>query len=496
VSYPLPAIIEEHLPIIIFVSVGLGRSTLPLAADCFLPRSLLAAIDRDPAAMARPIAFLRHSKNVYSLSQALIRRGQLRRNRGELESSERDYLTALDLIGRQAERAADVAIRSQLFATATESYDAIITLAADRGDLDRCFRYSEQARAFLFRSADPSVPASSDWACVADEAKRRNDLVIEYAVLPNRLLVWCFAGGRMTLHEQPLGEDELKEFVRAAETLRRPALERLSGVLLKSIDLSVRRNLIFIPDKELRSVSFAALIDPETHSYVLRKATVRVVPSATWYCSHPQRLTVKPVTLLALGDPAFNRQLFSSLSPLRQAGFEAMQIASLYARPTVLTASSATPGQFLRLAGKADVIHFAGHAFTDSRDPLLSALVLSAQGPDASGLLYAKDILRMRLRRSPSIVLSACATAGGAAYGRGISNVAFAFLAAGAHTVVAATAPVSDEDTFLLLLDYHRRIAAGQSPEWALRDAQLSMLDRSDSDREDISRWGLFEVIG
>ncbi|HXH41837.1 MAG TPA: hypothetical protein VNN08_24650, partial [Thermoanaerobaculia bacterium] len=41
VSYPLPAIIEEHLPIIIFVSVGLGRSTLPLAADCFLPRSLL-----------------------------------------------------------------------------------------------------------------------------------------------------------------------------------------------------------------------------------------------------------------------------------------------------------------------------------------------------------------------------------------------------------------------------------------------------------------------
>ncbi|HXH39771.1 MAG TPA: hypothetical protein VNN08_14175, partial [Thermoanaerobaculia bacterium] len=45
VSYPLPAIIEEHLPIIIFVSVGLGRSTLPLAADCFLPRSLLATDD-------------------------------------------------------------------------------------------------------------------------------------------------------------------------------------------------------------------------------------------------------------------------------------------------------------------------------------------------------------------------------------------------------------------------------------------------------------------
>jgi CHAT domain-containing protein len=223
---------------------------------------------------------------------------------------------------------------------------------------------------------------------------------------------------------------------------------------------------------------------------------VRVVPSATWYCSHPQRLAVKPVTILAVGDPAFNRQLFSSLSPLRQAGPEAMEIASLYACPTVLTASSATPGQFLRAAGKADVIHFAGHAFTDSCDPLLILLVLSSQGLDASCLLYAKDILRMRLRRSPSIVLSACATAGGAAYGRGISNVAFAFLAAGANTVVAATAPVSDEDTFFLLRDYHRRVAAGQSPESALREAQLSMLDRSESGGDDISRWGLFEVIG
>ncbi|HET9229161.1 MAG TPA: CHAT domain-containing protein, partial [Thermoanaerobaculia bacterium] len=169
------------------------------------------------------------------------------------------------------------------------------------------------------------------------------------------------------------------------------------------------------------------------------------------------------------------------------------QIADLYGGATLLADTSATRGAFVRAAPDAAVIHVAGHALPDPREPRRSFLVLRPDRPGDTGALSAVDVVGLDLSGTRLIVLSVCRGVAGGDVGReSVSGLAAGFLAAGAGSVVASLWNVSDEATRDLMVELHRRYRATGTPAQSLRAVQLAALQRGDPPAE----WAGFTAYG
>jgi CHAT domain-containing protein len=106
--------------------------------------------------------------------------------------------------------------------------------------------------------------------------------------------------------------------------------------------------------------------------------------------------------------------------------------------------------------------------------PLDSAVILARDGD--SYKLYARDIIKQKLQ-ARLVTISSCHGAGTRAYtGEGLVGLAWAFLHAGAHQVIAALWEVNDNATPQLMDDLYAGIRAGQDPATALRNAKLKLI--------------------
>jgi CHAT domain-containing protein len=92
------------------------------------------------------------------------------------------------------------------------------------------------------------------------------------------------------------------------------------------------------------------------------------------------------------------------------------------------------------------------------------------------GLLTAEDVTDLDLIGTQLVVLSACETGlGDVRVGEGVFGLRRAFTLAGAKTLVMSLWKVPDQETQQLMVDFYRRILAGQSRSGALRQAQLAL---------------------
>jgi CHAT domain-containing protein len=77
------------------------------------------------------------------------------------------------------------------------------------------------------------------------------------------------------------------------------------------------------------------------------------------------------------------------------------------------------------------------------------------------------------------VVLSACDTGEGRLDGEeGVANLARAFLAAGARSVIASQWAADDTSTLALVRAFYRQLASGSDRATALHDAKLELLRR------------------
>jgi CHAT domain-containing protein len=252
--------------------------------------------------------------------------------------------------------------------------------------------------------------------------------------------------------------------------------------------------LAIVPDRFLAQVPFAVLFDASNGRFLIEDRVTTIQASASLFSQVERRPQGCGATgLLAVGDPAFDRSVYGSLVRLQYAAAEARQIAALYGNAVLLTGSAATRGAFVREASDAGMIHVAGHALADPREPRRSSLVLGPDGPGESGALSAAAVAGLDLRGTGLVVLSVCrGVAGGAAGRESVSGLAAGFLAAGARTVVASLWDASDASTYELMIEFHRRFRAGESPAQALRSVQLAALSRGDPP----VTWAGFTVFG
>jgi CHAT domain-containing protein len=166
-----------------------------------------------------------------------------------------------------------------------------------------------------------------------------------------------------------------------------------------------------------------------------------------------------------------------------------------------LSGADATVGQLRdALARRPAVLHFATH-FLQSAGPPPQALLALSLGPDGSPeVLGPAEISRWR-QDLGAVVLSGCGSArAGILPAEGLMGMTRAWLAAGAHSVVASIWPTTD-DNGDFFVPFYRRLASlkteprtGVAAE-ALRQAQLEML-RSDPWHARPAYWAAYFVVG
>ena len=160
-------------------------------------------------------------------------------------------------------------------------------------------------------------------------------------------------------------------------------------------------------------------------------------------------------------------------------------------KTTLYEGAQANEESFKALSGSdISVLHIATHGFflpTDEKmsgDQSLvqSGLLLSGANlawqnqpvPEGveDGILTAKEISFMDLRKTDLVVLSACQTALGEITGEGVFGLQRGFKKAGVRTIIMSLWPVDDNATLLMMTEFYSNLTKGMSKREAFLTAQ------------------------
>lgn len=204
------------------------------------------------------------------------------------------------------------------------------------------------------------------------------------------------------------------------------------------------RELVIVPTGPLYAVPWGSLPS-------LRGRPVVVAPSATAW-----------LTAFSAPDPP-GHVVLARGPRLRETIAEETTLTKVY--PSATRLSPATVPDVLTALDGAAMAHLAAHGEHEPANAMFSRLEL------ADGPLFAHELAR--LSRPPRhVVLAACELAmhhirpGDEALG-----FAGGLLASGVRTVIAANSRVGDASAAATMVDYHRRVAAGDRPAVALAAA-------------------------
>src|SRR6266567_1272947 len=298
--------------------------------------------------------------------------------------------------------------------------------------------------------------------------------------------------------------------------------KRLYAVLVKPVpQAATATRFIIAPDGKLNLLPFEALRDDQGE-YLLKLRVINYVPSGTILDTlrRTEKQQSAPRPLLAVGDVPYENQGGSGrriptpatlrgriergmadlsgigLHDLPQTREEVEEIGKIVGPDAViLTGKDATETAFKKEPlDQFRVLHLAVHGFADTQYPERSALVLGKDSSD-DGLLQVREIIRLKLNAQLA-TLSACDTGVGKLQGEeGISNLAEAFLLAGARSVVASLWSADDTSASSLMEHFYKRLADGETVSSALRNAKLDMLSKFGSDLNPYY-WAAFISVG
>jgi CHAT domain-containing protein len=338
--------------------------------------------------------------------------------------------------------------------------------------------------------------------------------LIEYAITEKHLLIWVIDQASCADAQVEVTPDQLQKAVSEyleAVTQRRPLAEvnaqaqALYQWLIQPVAgwLKSDSHLVVVPDGALDGLPFAALVRPGSQRYLIEDYALSVSPSASLLVELLKRGSAlrarPPQSLLAVSNPAFDRRLFPRLAELPGAGTEARDLMPLYARTAQLAGTDATKAAVLQAVKQYDVLHLAAHSLANTRNPLLSAIVLArAPTGEAESLWPAHEIFRLRLPHTRLVILSSCnSLVNRPAGANGLGGLAHAFFSARVPTVIGSLWEVKDESTSALLSAFHRHWRTdGINTGEALRRAQLAFLRADNETWRHPLYWAAFHVSG
>jgi CHAT domain-containing protein len=339
-------------------------------------------------------------------------------------------------------------------------------------------------------------------------ARKVNGAILFYSLGEEKSYLWAVAPhhtqlfilpGRASIAAQVLryqkailkSSDPLREANETAKTLYETLVSPAAAMLPKG------SRVFIIPDGILNELNFETLLTPEADSshYWIEDVTISNANSIRML----SRLSTgfsrgDAKKLLLIGNPVATGTGYENLVN----AFAEIRGLEKHFPPdsrTVITQSEATPAAYA--ASKPDqfqYIHFVAHGTASQLSPLDSAVVLSPPpGNPDNFKLYAREIMRFPLH-ARLVTVSACYGSGSRAYaGEGLVGLSWAFLRAGSHNVIGALWEVNDASTPLLMDRLYGELAAGQTPDAALRAAKLSLIHSPAVYRKPLY-WGGFQL--
>jgi CHAT domain-containing protein/tetratricopeptide (TPR) repeat protein len=449
----------------------------------------LAAI----ALLDRTIAFLGAGRLRLLLPRARLERARAYRSAGNDKAALADCETALGEIDKERASIQDGDLRLSFLDTAAEIIAETIDLQLSHGNVEASFAVAEHAHAVLDES-----PRRGSRTAAARSPLPPGVVMIEYAVLPHAIALFCLSNGGVTAEKVDVDRRVLEARIESfTERIRnRTAVEKIhsDGAVLYSLliaplqrrlRLSGVDEIVLVPDRQLYSVPFAALWDATSHQYLTEQFTIRFAAAARADTMAGDQ-SLSPALVIADPPTAHWPRLVAARE-------EAARIAALYGA-TLLDGEAATRARFVDMARNSALIHYAGHANSDASESY-GALLLASSAND-TGVLGSSEIAALALTRRPLVILAACGTfRGNAAHVSGMTSLARSFLLAGARGVVGTLWEVDDDVSAPLFFRLHEHIRAGASPARALHAMQIEMLHASDARANHPATWSPIEYL-
>jgi CHAT domain-containing protein len=370
-------------------------------------------------------------------------------------------------------------------------YTDYIKFLVDRSQREKALQVTELGRARTLEEALRETASKQQSLSVTQTfLKSQHKVVMTYWLGPDQSYLWVLTGSQIGFFALPAKQEidaKVEEYQKRVSSLTEVDSSDATGQELYRILIEPARKLIpekssvvIIPDGSLGKLNFETLIVPALPAHFWIDDVQIEDASSIALLAKPASVQHHAHKLLAIGDPV---EVTSDYPKLRHAADEIKAAASHFSDKTIISGPEAIPSAYaLSQPKQFDIIHFATHGFASDARPLDSAIILSA-GTGSSFKLYARDIIKTPIK-ADIVIISACYGAGKRTYSaEGLVGLAWAFLRAGAHQVIAGLWNVEDQSTSELMQTFYAEVAEGKSAEVALRDAKLKMLHSAGTHR-------------
>lgn len=321
---------------------------------------------------------------------------------------------------------------------------------------------------------------------------KRHQVILAYWLAEGESYLWAITPAHMELFKLP-AETEIqgvlepyqKQILDHRDLADTPAGQRLYEMLVRPAQKLVPKgsNVIVVPHRKLYNFNFETLIvpGPQPH-YWIEDVGIKTAGFLATLASPRRMRSRNGKRLLLVGAPVEADPEFPTL----KYAAEEMQRVSRHFSPVeerLFGGADAVPEAYS--SSNPDgfrFVHFVTHGTANVEKPLESAVILS-RGSGRAYKLYAREIMATP-QHAELVTISACYSAGARAFsGEGLVGLAWAFMRAGAHQVVAALWEVDDASTPQLMDDFYGELSQGKPAAEALRDAKLKMLHSNDFHR-------------
>jgi CHAT domain-containing protein len=348
------------------------------------------------------------------------------------------------------------------------------------------------------RSMNPSINSSMclDTAPLKLPRPPQGTAFLVYAFLPGGLSAWLVdANGieQYTVNAQLVREsaDRFAELV-ATQVSPMDAVSKaardLYHLLLQPFEDRLPQNGTLIIDAEgvLASIPWSALEDHNGRPVLERFATSQSIGWAEGLTFSEENVNLSKA--LIFGPPTLESDLAAHYPPPPDASRQAERLHRRFGYSLLFKGADANKHSFLAHSQNSTLFHFAGHGISYGG---FGALLLA---PSPQGQYFTADeITGLNLHSMQLVVLSACSAGVGERSGVvNLDSLVRAFLEAGAHRVVAANWDVNSALTADLMWTFYDRLASGDHPAEALRQAQITLRRNNPH----AYYWAGFQVFG
>ncbi|VVO62941.1 hypothetical protein PS900_00894 [Pseudomonas fluorescens] len=387
-----------------------------------------------------------------------------------------------------------------LFSDVQSIFERAIGFYADQGDAASAFQTSERSRARALRDAVrersqvPEDMTRSQSLAQLQAALAPDERVVQFHVLPDRLLSWTVGPSMLESHSLPVDSKSLTQLVEAFRDAlangRQSAVavaDKLGGALIGPLQLKQGQRLIIIPHGPLHYLPFQAL--RVEGAWLIERHPLSLAPSLNIALGLAQRNPKVHASLTAFGNPRVEDSL-----DLPGASREVKELAQLFPRNQLFIGTAATKTAFRAKADGSPLLHMAAHAQADRLDPLHSRILLANEGGQRS-FLEVSELSGMNLSNTALVTLSACESGlGRVDRGDEVQGFPRGFLMAGSSALIASLWPVSDNAAELLMRTLYSQLARGTDLQRAMQAGQLAVLHQPRTAHPFF--WAPFNLIG